>query len=291
MDGDAMLKSMRKTITQIYEVQNPREAEALGTIGIDHIGSVLTDETSWKNSDILETIQVSRQTGARGTLIPLLQNRTTLFRALDYYHPDIVHFCEALSPFPAEQDETIRACDAMLNLQMDVKNRYPQIEVMRSLSVPQTGWLKTNELAGNILSFAKRLAPFSDYFLIDTLLVQAKTVSRQPVSGYVGITGKICDWNLAKIVIENSPLPVILAGGLSAENVYNAVRSLKPAGVDSCTQTNAYDQNGHPVRFKKDMEKVRLFVQEVRRADLRLLEYSSPDKQSNITENTRLSPP
>jgi len=49
--------------------------------------------------------------------------------------------------------------------------------------------------------------------------------------------------------------------------VYEAVVSLQPAGVDSCTRTNAVDKNGQPVRFKKDMKKVRRFVEEVRRAD------------------------
>jgi hypothetical protein len=32
---------MRKTIIQIYEVQKPKEAEALVALGVDHIGSVI----------------------------------------------------------------------------------------------------------------------------------------------------------------------------------------------------------------------------------------------------------
>jgi phosphoribosylanthranilate isomerase len=41
-----------------------------------------------------------------------------------------------------------------------------------------------------------------------------------------------------------------------------------PAGADSCTQTNAKDKNGNPVRFKKDFRKVEAFVNEVRRAEM-----------------------
>jgi len=37
--------------------------------------------------------------------------------------------------------------------------------------------------------------------------------------------------------------------------------------VDSCTKTNAADKQGRPVRFKKDMKKVRQLVEEARRAD------------------------
>ncbi len=59
---------------------------------------------------------------------------------------------------------------------------------------------------------------------------------------------------------------MILAGGLSCENVFDGIMSVKPAGVDSCTLTNACDDSGVPIRFKKDMEKVKKFVKEAKRA-------------------------
>jgi len=87
------------------------------------------------------------------------------------------------------------------------------------------------------------------------------------VAGYVGITGETCDWDIAQAVIAASPIPVILAGGISDQNVFEAITRLKPAGVDSCTKTNARDRSGNPVRFKKDMKKVRKLLEEARRAD------------------------
>ena len=39
---------MKKTLVQIYEVQEPDEAEALIALGVDHIGSVLLSQNSWK---------------------------------------------------------------------------------------------------------------------------------------------------------------------------------------------------------------------------------------------------
>lgn len=253
---------MRKTIIQIYEVQKPKEAEALADLGVGHIGSVLVDPDKWKNATIRKTMQVARLSGAKSGLIPIMKDPVKIFQAIDYYQPDFVHFCEALSPFPGDKATIVREFDALTSLQVDVKDRFPQIEIMRSLSVPQAGLPQTNDILKNILHFASHFAPFSDYFLIDTLIG-----GPQPVSGYVGITGCVCDWTMAKAVIDQSPIPVILAGGLSAENVFEAVVSLRPAGVDSCTQTNAVDKNGQPVRFKKDMKKVRRFVEEVRRAD------------------------
>jgi phosphoribosylanthranilate isomerase len=50
-----------------------------------------------------------------------------------------------------------------------------------------------------------------------------------PSAGYGG-SGQPCDWGLASEVARE--LPVLLAGGLSAENVADAVRTVHPLGVD-----------------------------------------------------------
>ncbi|MBE9539199.1 MAG: phosphoribosylanthranilate isomerase [Proteobacteria bacterium] len=47
--------------------------------------------------------------------------------------------------------------------------------------------------------------------------------------GVPGGTGKSFDWQLARLDL---PLPVILAGGLNAENVAGAIKILHPAAVD-----------------------------------------------------------
>ena len=266
-----MPSPMEKTIIQIYEVQNPKEAEALVDLGVDHIGSVLTDSAQLKNTTIRKTVRAIQQAGAKSGLIPLFKDLETIFQALNYYQPDFVHFCDLLSPFPEDQATVAREGDALLSLQLDVKNRFPQIAIMRSLSVPQAGVSQTNEIQKNILRFAELFAPFSDYFLIDTLIGSPEDQPQQPVAGYVGITGEICDWNIAGTIIKASPIPVILAGGISDENVFEAITTLNPTGVDSCTKTNAVDKQGQPVRFKKDMKKVRQLVEEAGRADEFLL--------------------
>jgi phosphoribosylanthranilate isomerase len=56
---------------------------------------------------------------------------------------------------------------------------------------------------------------------------------------------------------------VILAGGLTPENVAEAINIAQPWGVDSNTGTNL---PGDPVR--KDMERVRAFVQQAKQVEL-----------------------
>ena len=263
---------MQKTIIQIYEVQKPGEAEALIELGVDHIGSVLADPAKWKSASIRKTVQTVKLRGAKSVLIPLMKDPASIFAVLDYYEPDCVHLCDVLSPYPDEKQAVVRDFDALLSLHIDIRDRFPRLDIMRSLSVPRAGLPDASVIEKNILDFAARFAPVTDFFLIDTLLSDAD----QPVAGFVGITGEPCDWAIAKAVIGQSPIPVILAGGLAADNVYDAVIGLRPAGVDSCTRTNATDRSGRPVRFKKDLKKVRRFIEEVRRAD-RFLEGESCD--------------
>ena len=56
-------------------------------------------------------------------------------------------------------------------------------------------------------------------------------------------------------------VPVVLAGGLSPDNVAEAIRHVRPAGVDSFTWTNTTADSR-----RKDPERVRGFVEEARRA-------------------------
>ena len=127
---------------------------------------------------------------------------------------------------------------------------------MRSIPIPRNGTFPDFPT----LEIARTLEPASDLFLTDTWL------GEEPVEGYIGITGKTVDFQIAKDLIRQSNIPVLLAGGLSPDNVYDLVMQTKPAGADSCTQTNETDENGKPIRFRKDFKKVETFIKEVRRA-------------------------
>ncbi len=146
-------------------------------------------------------------------------------------------------------------------MQAEVKRCFPGIQIMRSIPVPDRA---AHDFP--VFELMTWFEPVSDYFLIDTYIVGQNCEADQPVQGFVGITGQTCDWQTAAQVVAKSGIPVILAGGLSPENVYDAILRVRPAGVDSCTQTNAVDKTGKSIRFKKDPERVEKFVAEARRA-------------------------
>jgi phosphoribosylanthranilate isomerase len=249
------------TLVQIYEIQTPYEAEKLIGLGVDHIGSVVLSEAIWKISEIRETIRLSASTQSRSSLILLFNNQDFVFRALDYYQPDIIHFCESLT----HSNGTQRDCGKLISMQRKVKAKFPEIKIMRSIPIPQPGLAECVP----ITQVARLFEPISDYFLTDTLLITPgkSAAIQQPVSGFIGITGQTCDWEAARRLVEASTIPVILAGGISPENVADGLYQVQPAGIDSCTGTNFLDSKGHTVRFKKDFSKVKRLVAKVRQLE------------------------
>lgn len=71
-----------------------------------------------------------------------------------------------------------------------------------------------------------------------------------------GGTGRVFDWSVAKQVGKTFP-KLFLAGGLSPENVENAIRTVRPYAVDACSALE--DSPG-----KKSHERMHVFVNTVR---------------------------
>ena len=51
----------------------------------------------------------------------------------------------------------------------------------------------------------------------------------------LGGTGRTHNWNLSKNIVESVNIPVYLAGGLNADNVVDAIKTVKPYGIDICS--------------------------------------------------------
>jgi peptide-methionine (S)-S-oxide reductase len=51
----------------------------------------------------------------------------------------------------------------------------------------------------------------------------------------LGGTGRVHDWAISRRIVETARVPVFLAGGLRPGNVGDAIRAVRPFGVDLCT--------------------------------------------------------
>ncbi|MCS6778306.1 MAG: phosphoribosylanthranilate isomerase [Geminicoccaceae bacterium] len=68
----------------------------------------------------------------------------------------------------------------------------------------------------------------------------------------LGGTGRRHDWRLSRAIVETVRVPVFLAGGLDAESVGEAIRTVRPWAVDVCS--------GVRVDGRLDPERLRAFV-------------------------------
>ena len=75
---------------------------------------------------------------------------------------------------------------------------------------------------------AIRLSPHVDALLLDS---GNPSLAVKELGG----TGRVHDWSLSARIVKSIPKPVFLAGGLKPENVAEAVRIVRPFGVDVCT--------------------------------------------------------
>lgn len=121
----------------------------------------------------------------------------------------------------------------------------PHLYVIKSLVVRTDG---SNRNA--LLNTVRETAPFVDAFITDT---------HNPKTGADGATGMTHDWSISAELVKKSPCPVILAGGLTSENVADAIKAVRPAGVDA--HTGVEDSSG-----RKSERLVCKFVQEAEKA-------------------------
>jgi len=71
----------------------------------------------------------------------------------------------------------------------------------------------------------------------------------------LGGTGRVHNWKLSRKIVEQSKVPVYLAGGLTADNVKQAINEVQPFGLDLCSGVRT---NKH-----LDPEKLALFFNNV----------------------------
>jgi phosphoribosylanthranilate isomerase len=214
-------------IVQIYTMQTPEEAVSVVKLGVDHIGVTPSNKNLPGEIDIQTTKDIFAAVGNKATKVALSvdENLDDIEAMVRATLPDVLHLCGDIKAVPV---------DAVLEL----RRRLPGMKIMQA--IPVTG----PEAVKQAIEF-QNVAEF--------LILDSKS---EDVTG-IGATGSTHDWNISREIVENTRIPVILAGGLTAENVVEAIENVHPWGVDSLTHTNFPLGEG---RFRKDLEKIEAFV-------------------------------
>ncbi len=233
-------------IVQIYGIRTPEDAAMVARLGADHIGIVvgehgrLPEELDFATARAVFAVVPPPTVKVALTIATDLDEIEEVARAV---RPDILHLSSEMeAPDPAAM-KALRA-------------RLPDLPLMRAISVPNPVWPSirgANAVTGpEAVDAALRFQEVSDYLLLD---------SKHPDRVEIGASGLTHDWSISRQIVEQTYVPVILAGGLSPENVAEAIRAVRPWGVDSFTHTNYPDR---PIR--KDPERVRAFIEAARSA-------------------------
>jgi phosphoribosylanthranilate isomerase len=114
---------------------------------------------------------------------------------------------------------TLQLCDRVArDVHRELRERLPGVSIVQVIHV-----------AGeDSYEEALRVAPQVDALLLDSGN-QNLTVKE------LGGTGRTHDWRVSRRIVEASPVPVFLAGGLRPENVAEAIESVRPFGLDVCS--------------------------------------------------------
>ena len=141
----------------------------------------------------------------------------------------------------ASECNTVQICDELVGREYaTLRKELPNVRLVQVIHVE--GDASIDE--------ALAVAPHVDALLLD---------SGRPKSAVkeLGGTGRVHDWSLSKIIRERSPVPLFLAGGLNADNVGDAIRAVRPFGVDVCS--------GVRTEGRLDPRKLARFVRAIQR--------------------------
>ena len=203
---------------QIAGIIDQAEAELVIETGADMLGFPLGLKDGREDLSIEEAATIVKNTADRVTSVCI----TYLDQA-----GDIAGLCEILGVNwvqlhgPVDRGEISK-----------LKSQHPRLGIIKSLIVRP----------GDNPSLLREVHAYEalvDSFITDTF---------DPQTGRSGATGKTHDWQTSSMLVESTYRPVILAGGLTHENVVEAIQAVRPAAIDA--HTGVEDPDGRKSRSR-----------------------------------------
>ncbi|MDY5128962.1 phosphoribosylanthranilate isomerase [Actinotignum urinale] len=229
-----------RPIVQIYGIRSVKTARAVVDMGVKHIGvsygkihrtpGQLTCEQA---KDIFENVQPHAVRVGLTVTSDLDEIRENLAIAM----PDVLHLSGDIDEISPEEI-------------LSFKSEYPGLKILQPIPVLPNVPLGEQP----VIDYVKRYEKAVDFFLTDT---------KAPGTTDIGATGIVHDFAIDKAIVETSNIPVIIAGGLTAENLQEAISIAQPYGVDSFSWTNYQDERANTLDCK-DLDRVRAFVEAAR---------------------------
>ncbi len=223
-------------IKQIYSLITYEESIKTMEAGADHIGLVPMQNGGVPahrvQLDVVEKIFIeAKRRHVKSVAIMLTNDTNEILNISQQIQPDILHIAGM-------------EYSATPEFAKHLKELCPNTALMQAILID----------GPEAINRAKHYAEFCDYLLTDSGLAEDTGI---------GASGETHDWSIDTEIVSSVDIPVIIAGGLGPDNVEEAIKKIRPYGVDSLTKTSIKYEGGH---MEKDIQKVREFCERADKA-------------------------
>lgn len=210
------------TKVKICGIINEEDAITASELGADFLGFIVEIKSSEDSLTRIEARDLIKKLPLE--VIPVLVTNLTNSK-------EIIELAKILNP-------------AVIQLHNDISNHISVLEIGKIREqLPRIKLTKAIHIDSKLaIKKAVEFSIYVDYLLLDTRLEYK-----------IGGTGKTHDWQISKEIVKTCKKPVFLAGGLTPENVIDAITKVNPYAVDVNSGVKAKPRI-------KDPEKLRLFI-------------------------------
>ena len=209
---------------KICGITNLEDAKSISELGVDAMGFVLSADSPRKVEVMTayRIIEALRTGENKISMVGVFVNEEII---------RVLNNCKSL-----RLDYIQLSGDEDRDYLKDLKEKSKDIKIIKSIRIKN----KSESYRAKINKKVDKLKEYADFILMDSY---SKNV--------YGGTGVSFNWDIVKDYYWE--IPVILSGGLDAENVRQAVDIVKPFGVDASSKLEIYPG-------KKDIDKVTKFI-------------------------------
>ncbi len=196
-------------------IHDLEEARLLLDAGVDLIGIPLRLPVNKEDLSERCAAHISRTLEGACCLITYLDNVREITALVNDMAVDFVQLHGTVDP----------------GIMPELRRQLPGVSFIKSLIIGKQD-------QQSLLQTLQAFTPYVSAFITD---------SYDPQTGAEGATGRVHDWQASQRLVNESSLPVILAGGLHPGNVAEAIQSVQPWGVDVHTGVESGSGRKDPV--------------------------------------------
>lgn len=225
---------------KICGITNLEGRATAAAAGADFFGVIVDVPYSPRTLNMETAAGLLKDTPLPGVALIFQQNLQQIKHLVEFCRPQAV---QSLSPLPS---------DWLQNL----KTSFPKVGWWQSLFLPAAEADAPHlDMEALRLQIQELAAAGADAVVMDTAVKRAGKTR-------FGGTGQTSDWELACSLVETSPLPVFLAGGLNPSNIKAALDAVHPDGVDLCSGVESRPGHKNPAKMQELILLVRKWEKE-----------------------------